>query len=169
MSKKSGLIALAGFMGTGKSTVGRILAERLERPFLDVDAEIEAREGRAISEIFATDGEPAFRAIERALIQEVARSRNRVVAVGGGAVLDPDNVRDLSEAGLLVCLDARPEVVLRRVQNERHRPLLQTDNPEQRIRDLLARRSACYAAIPFHVDTSELTPEEVADAVLRVG
>ncbi len=159
-------ILLTGFMGTGKSAVGRRVAARLGRPFVDMDAEIEKRAGRTIAAIFAEDGEPAFRALERALARELASRSGLVVAAGGGAVLDPRNVADFMRAGLLVCLDARPEVILARLAGERHRPLLETADREQRLRELLARRAACYAALPVHVDTSDLTPDAVADAVL---
>ncbi len=161
-------IIVTGFMGSGKSTVGRMLAEKLRRPFIDMDAEIERREGRAISDIFAREGEPAFRRIERTLVRELADRRGLVVATGGGVVLNPDNVADFSRTGLLVCLDARPEMVLARVEKETHRPLLEGEDRMQRITKLMRDRAPCYARITHHIDTNGLSADAVAEAVLRV-
>lgn len=161
-------IIVTGFMGSGKSTVGRLLAGKLQRPFIDMDTEIERREGRAISDIFAREGEPVFRRIERALVEELADRRGLVVATGGGVVLDPDNIADFSRTGLLVCLDARPEVVLARVEKESHRPLLEGEARMQRITNLMRDRAPCYARIAHHIDTNGLSADAVAEAVLSV-
>lgn len=161
-------IFLVGFMGTGKTTVGRQLAERLGRPFVDLDAEIEARAGKPISAIFRDEGEAHFRALERAAVQEVAARRGIVAAAGGGAVLDHRNTADLLRAGLLVCLMARPEVILARVQAETHRPLLEQGDKERRIIELLEQRLPIYRALPIRVDTSDLSPNEVVERVLEI-
>jgi shikimate kinase len=162
-------IVLIGFMGTGKSRVGRLLAERLGYAFVDMDAMIEEREGRAISLIFAESGEPFFRALERALVQELAGKGNQVIATGGGIVLNADNIRDFSRTGLVVCLTAAPEVILSRVQHETHRPLLATGDKLSKIKELLVRRQPLYEAIPNRIETGDLTPEAVAARILDMG
>ncbi len=161
-------IFLVGFMGTGKTTVGRRLAERLGWPFVDLDAEIEARAGKPISAIFRDDGEPHFRRLEREAVQRIAARRGVVAAAGGGAVLDHRNTADLLRAGLLVCLTARPDVVLARVREESHRPLLEQGDKERRIAELLEQRMPLYRALPCRVDTSDLSPEEVVARVLAI-
>lgn len=159
-------LVLVGFMGTGKTSTGRVLAERLGRAFVDMDQRIEEREGRTIPDIFAQSGEPYFRALERALVQELAAQRNLVIAPGGGIVLNPDNVRDFAATGHVICLRASPEWILQRVGADANRPLLQTEDKLGRIRELLARRQALYDAIPAQVDTDGLTPAQVADRIL---
>jgi len=161
-------VILAGFMGTGKTSAGRRLAERLGLRFVDLDTEIEAAEGRAISEIFARDGEPYFRAVEKRLAQKWAATPGVVLATGGGAVLDPDNVACFRHSGLLVCLTARPEIILARVARETHRPLLEQADKERRILELLEKRRAIYAALPHTIDTSDLTVDEVVARILAL-
>lgn len=164
---KANLI-LVGFMGTGKSATGRRLAARLHREFVDMDAAIEAREGRAISDIFTQDGEPAFRRLERALVRELSAREDLVIAAGGGVVLDPENIRDFERTGVVVCLTAQPEELLRRLSGARHRPLLEQGDKEQRLRLLLEQRRPLYDAIAHQVDTTRLAPDEVARRVLEI-
>ncbi len=162
-------IFLAGFMGTGKSTIGRLLAARLRRPFMDMDDLIEARAGKPISRIFAEDGEPAFRALEREIVREIAAQRGIVAAAGGGAVIDPVNTAELLRGGLLICFLARPEVIWERVRHQTHRPLLENaPNKRQAITDLLQKRLPIYQSLPCRVDTSDLTPDEVVERILRI-
>lgn len=159
-------VILVGFMGTGKTSTGRALAARLGREFIDMDALIEQREGRSIPEIFAASGEPYFRALERALVRELAARRALVIAPGGGIVLNPDNIRDFAVTGRVFCLRASPEMILKRVGSDTSRPLLQTDDKLGRIRDLLAKRQPLYDAIPLQIETDGKTPEAVADEIL---
>ncbi len=154
-------VILVGFMGTGKTTVGRALAEALGRPFVDMDVELERRAGKAVSRIFAEDGEPAFRRMERALAAELARRDSLVVAAGGGIVLDPANLRELSAAGRVFCLQAEPAEILRRVSGSRERPLLEAGAKAERIRALLQARRALYASIPDQVRTDGRTPDDI--------
>ena len=161
-------IALLGFMGTGKSTVACILAQRLGRAVLEMDAVIEQRAGKPVSAIFAEEGEPYFRRLERALIQELATRRGLIISCGGGVVLNPDNIRDLGATGLVVCLTARPEVILQRVAAASHRPLLEGGDKERKMLDLLASRRSLYEAVPHRIDTSARTPPEVADLILAL-
>jgi shikimate kinase len=162
-------IFLAGFMGTGKTTVGRLLAERLGRPFVDMDDRIEARAGKTISAIFAEEGESAFRALEREIVAELAGRRGIVAAAGGGAVMDPANTAALLRAGLLVCLWARPDVIWERVRAQTHRPLLESGDDKRRaVLELLEKRSPVYHSLPVRVDTSDLTPAEVVERILHI-
>jgi len=167
MSEPPPNIVLTGFMGTGKSTVGRLLAARLGRPFVDTDAVIEARHG-PIPAIFAEHGEDRFRAIEREVAREVAAERGQVVATGGRMLLDPANEAALGATGVVVCLHAPVEDLVARLAGEAdQRPLLAGDDPAARIRALLAERAAAYARFP-QVDTGGRTPDQVADAVLAI-
>ena len=159
-------LVLVGFMGTGKSAVGRRVAALAAAPFLEMDAELERRAGKSISRIFAEDGEPAFRDQEAQLAEEWGRKQGAVISCGGGVVLREANLRALHANGLLVCLTARPEVILARTARAAKRPLLAGDNPEQKIRDLLAARAPLYAKISVQIDTSDLGPEELAAQVL---
>ena len=161
-------IILMGFMGTGKSTVGRSLATRLGLTFLDMDTLIEERAGKAISKIFAEEGEPHFRTLERALVQELSARNGLVVACGGGVVLNPDNIRDYSKSGTVICLSATPELIFERTAKDRNRPLLEEQDRMKRILDLLERRKALYASIPNQVDTSSATPAQVVEAILGI-
>lgn len=159
-------VILVGFMGTGKTAAGRLLARRLGREFVDMDALIEERQGRTIPEIFAKDGEPFFRRLERALVRELAAREDLVIAPGGGIVLDPDNVADFGATGVVICLRALPETILERVGGDTNRPLLQGGDKLARIRELLARRQPLYDAIPRWVETDGLSAAEVADRIL---
>lgn len=160
-------LALAGFMGTGKTAVGRILARRLGVPFHDTDAWIEAREGATVAAIFATRGETAFRALEREALGAATRAPQAVVATGGGAIVDPENRAQLRAWGMLVCLDATPEAILARVGDRPDRPLLAGPDRLERIRRLRAERAAAYADVDFHIDTTGRTPAEVAGLILE--
>jgi len=158
-------IVLMGFMGTGKSEVGRRLAQRFGRAFVDTDQLVEERAGKRVAAIFAEDGEPAFRALEREAVAEAAARGAVVVAVGGGAVLDPENVRVLRAAGVLVHLTARPDAILRRVGDAASRPLLR-DDPHGTVTQLLAERGPAYeAAADVTVDTSEHSADEVVQEI----
>ena len=161
-------IVLMGFMGTGKTTVGKLLAARLGLEFLDMDLLIEERAAKPISRIFAEEGEPHFRKLERDLVQELARRSGLVIGCGGGVVLNPDNVTDYSRSGLIVCLTATPEVIFERTARERHRPLLEEQNRMQRIVDLLDKRRTLYAAIPHQIDTVTQTPDQVAGKIAEL-
>ena len=161
-------VILVGFMGTGKSATGLVLARKLKYRLVDMDGVIERRAGKKISRIFAEDGEKEFRQYERVLVQELAGRRGLVVAAGGGVVLNPDNIRDFSRTGVVVCLRASPEAILRRVCGHAHRPLLEEGDKRQRIVDLLEQRQPLYDAISHQVDTTELSPEAAADAIMDI-
>ena len=133
-------IILTGFMGTGKTAVGREVAARTGRPFVDLDDLIEQRAGKSIPEIFAQDGEPAFRALEAAICGEMAAPAGLVIATGGGAVVNPANREALAAGGTVICLEADLETILQRVGRGDDRPMLAGPDRVARIRELLAAR-----------------------------
>ncbi|MBK8901172.1 MAG: shikimate kinase [Anaerolineaceae bacterium] len=161
-------IILTGFMGTGKTTVGELLAQRLQRPFIDTDALIVERDGRSIAEIFAEDGEAAFRAWERAVALELAQQQGLVIATGGRLMLDEDNAEALAASGQVFCLTAVPTTILARVQDDSKRPLLNVPNPAQRIALLLEMRREGYGRFP-QIATDGKTAEQVVDEILLVA
>lgn len=158
-------IILVGFMGTGKTTVGKILAEKLGLEFLDMDDIIVEREGKSIPRIFEEDGEPHFRMIEKKLVEELSGRSGLVVGAGGGIVLNPDNVANFDRTGLVVCLSATPEAIMERVRTDSNRPLLEGDDKMQKILSILESRKELYAGVPNQVDTTGLTAEQVADRI----
>jgi shikimate kinase len=165
MSKRN--IVLIGFMGTGKTVTGRSLAARTGLELVDMDSIIEERAGKPISEIFATDGEPAFRAMERELANELSQRDSLIISTGGGIVLNSANLTDFEKTGLMVCLTASPEVILQRLESDTTRPLLSGDKKNQ-IQDLLATRKPLYDAIAHQINGDQLDPEERAEEILKL-
>ncbi len=161
-------IVLVGFMATGKSTVGRSLAKRLSFMTVDTDDIIEEKAGKTISEIFAEEGEEAFRDLESEVSREVSKLSGYVIITGGGIVLREKNMLALSKAGPVFCLTANPEVILQRVQGTGHRPLLQANDPLARIRSLLEARTPFYARADYLIDTSEMAVEEVEERIIEI-
>ena len=163
-----GNVVLTGFMGTGKSTVGRLLAERLGRPFVDVDAQIVERAGCTIPEIFAKRGEAGFRTLEGEVCRDVGGRGGLVIATGGGALLDEDVREAMEETGTIVCLTCDVDEILRRLGGVLNRPLLDRSfgDPRLRIERLLTERAEGYAALPHHVDTMGCAPDEVVEAIV---
>ncbi|MEJ2570816.1 MAG: shikimate kinase [Anaerolineales bacterium] len=160
-------VALFGPPGSGKSAVGRLLAQHLQRNFLDMDARIEERAGKPIPAIFGEDGEPAFREMEAGLCRQLAGESGQVISCGGGALVDPGN-RELMEAsGRVIFLDCPQEVLLRRTQKADHRPLLSGDK-EAQLLALLEKRHEVYASFPYRVDASGDDPERIAQAALAL-
>lgn len=161
-------LVLIGLMGTGKSTVGRLLADRLGRPLRDTDAEVEHSIGRSIAELVSSEGERAFRDEEAEAVRAVAALRGQVIAVGGGAVLRPDNVTQLRSTGELVWLDADVDTLTARLDADEvgRRPLL-GDDVAASLQRLREGRARAYAAASAHrVNTTGRSPEEVAEAIL---
>ena len=157
-----------GFMGTGKSCVGKSLAKRLDMTFLDMDEVIVQRKGKSIPRIFAEDGEPHFRAMEREEVRNLSARTGLVIATGGGIVLNPDNVTDFARSGLVVCLSATPEAIVERVGGDANRPLLAGGDPLKKIIALLGTRLPLYAALPHQIDTTGLSVEQVTDKILSL-
>jgi shikimate kinase len=144
MSEPAINLYLVGFMGTGKTTVGRALAQRMGFQLLDSDVEIERQAGKPIPEIFAQQGEPAFRAMEREFIERGHPAEKCVVACGGGLVVQPGMLELLRSKGVVMCLHASIETILKRTQGSKHRPLLNVEDPLERIRTLYAQREPVY-------------------------
>lgn len=159
---------LTGFMGTGKTSIGREVAKALRYRFVDSDRWIEKECGMRIPEIFSTKGEPWFREQEYRFVVEGHPREGCVVACGGGLVTVDRARLALQEKGLLVALFASPETVLRRTSRNKNRPLLQTENPEARIRELMTERDRVYRSIPLAVSTDGRSFGEVRDAILRI-
>jgi len=162
-------IYLVGFMGTGKTSVGRQLAKKKKWQFLDLDDLIELKEKRAISSIFAEDGEPYFRKVEKKALRQVAKEKKFVVACGGGVVLDKDNIKVMKDTGIIVCLSASPEVILKRTAAYRHRPLLNVGNPKKQIGLLLKLRAPYYARADKAIDTTKFSVKEVTEKILKLA
>jgi shikimate kinase len=153
--------------GSGKSTVGRQLARRLQLPFFDSDDQIEQRLGCSIREYFAREGETAFRDVEAEVIAELARGSQAVVATGGGAVLREANRRALREAGKVIYLRSTPEEVYRRVRHDAQRPLLQVEDPLQRLRTMHAERDPLYReAAHFVIETGRPSVPTLVNMIL---
>ncbi len=157
-------IVITGFMGTGKSTVGKLVAEKLDRHYLDTDEEIERRIGMSIPEVFQRDGEDRFRHIERRMCRFLAAQGGYVISTGGGMLVDESNRDVMLASGFVVCLNATPEVIASRLKTDKtERPLLKGD-----WRALLVKRQAAYGEIPNQIDTSGKTPEIIADEIIHL-
>ena len=159
---------LVGFMGTGKTTVSRIVAARLGHRWLDCDHEIERLQGRPIADIFAADGEAAFRRMERDFIETGHPPERTVVACGGGLVVQPGMRESLQKRGVVICLHATVETILRRTAGNRTRPLLNVEDPEERIRRLYAEREPIYRLSGSVILTDNRPQIDVVQHVLRV-
>ncbi len=155
-------IALTGFMGAGKSTVGFFLAEILRFDLVDTDKVIEERQGRRVTEIFSELGEPAFRAMEAAVVEELGLRTGLVIATGGGLILNPTNRALLRQHALIACLWASAETLFERVRTQSHRPLLRSPDPLLRIRELLEERAPIYREADLLVGVDFRHPPETA-------
>lgn len=159
-------IALVGFMAVGKSAVGRTLARRLRRRFVDLDAVIEKSEGCKIREIFARRGEPYFRALEKQTLSDVLAQPDQVIATGGGVVMDEESLRLLQERSRVVSLTASLDVLLGRIGKNTKRPLLKGDDLRGRVEELLRAREERYARAHITIDTSGLSIEQVVEKII---
>ncbi|MFC2022013.1 shikimate kinase [Chloroflexota bacterium] len=162
-------IALIGFMGTGKTAVGQLLAKKLDRKFIELDLLIEQQAGKSIPDIFEQDGEIAFRELEIELTKKIAREEYSVIACGGGLVLNKINIDRLREGAMIVYLTASPRVILKRTSSEEgQRPLLEVDNPTLTIRELLKFRKPFYErAADITINTSKLDISSVAEQIIE--
>ena len=154
-------------MGTGKSSVGRLVADALHFTFLDTDDVIEARAGKRITDIFAQAGEPAFRQLECGLVEELTRRNRTVISTGGGLPINPANLASLKTHALVICLWASPEKILERVRHQTHRPLLHDPDPLAKIRSLLAAREPFYRQADVLVNTEMRSVKDVAQQVIH--
>jgi shikimate kinase len=160
-------IILTGFMGTGKSTVGWLVAGKLKREFVDMDMLIERQEERTITRIFAESGEPYFRQLEANLCRELAAQAGLVIATGGGALAPEANLHIMGESGLVICLDCEPDILWRRIGQSEDRPMLADQDEARlaRLKTLLKERTPAYARIKHHLDVTHLSPEAAAKRV----
>jgi len=166
MSKPSSIF-LVGMMGAGKSTIGRLLATSIGFEFIDADRELEVRSGVSISTMFEIEGEAGFRRREAALLDELSQRPGIVLATGGGAVLDALTRERLRDRGLVIYLRATPDEVFRRTRRDKSRPLLQTENPRERIEQLLAEREPLYASVAhLTFQSAASNPKRLLDRLL---
>ena len=166
-------IVLIGFRGTGKSTVGKLLAKRLERDFVDSDKYIESSTGKTIKSIFEEDGEEDFRKIEAGAIAELSKVDNKVISAGGGAVLKKENVRNLKDNGFLVLLEATPEIIHNRIAQDKkttqQRPSLTDKKPLDEIKHLITKREHAYKnAADYTINTSYVSCEDIVNEIITI-
>ena len=162
-------VILTGFMGTGKTSLGKLLATKLGRPFVDIDKKIEAEQKLSIPKIFERFGEDHFRALEKSAVKELSERRGLVIATGGGTVKDEENLRLLKSSGVLICLTTEPEEIFNRTARRGERPVLDGGGEErlETIKKLLAERKKFYDRADYQVDTTEWSPLQIIDDICR--
>jgi len=159
-------IILTGFMGTGKTAVGRRLAMLLNMELIDVDTEIEKSQQMSINEIFRQFGEPGFREIETEMIQKLSERKDVIISTGGGAVLKQKNMDALRKQGVIICLMASPQTILKRTSHNSNRPLLKVKDPFEKIKELLNFRKPFYEKADILIDTEDKTPLQIAEEII---
>jgi shikimate kinase len=165
---KGRAIVLVGMMGAGKSSIGRRLAQRLDIPFVDADSEIEIAAGMSIEDIFATRGEPEFRAGEARVIARLLEGGTQVIATGGGAFMNADTRATISTKGISVWLKADFDVLMRRIKRRNDRPLLKIDDPEAKLRELIDLRYPTYELADLTVQSRDVVHEKIVDEMVGV-
>jgi len=160
-------IVLVGFMGTGKTAVGRRLAEALGMEFVELDAEVEAREGMSIKEIFERYGEPYFRDLETEAVKRFSEKEGLVISTGGGVVLRKENMDALRKKGIILCLWAEPETILQRTSKNSDRPLLNVPDPLSKIKELLSYRRPFYEKADIMITTDSKDIDEVVKEIIE--
>jgi len=162
-------VILIGFMGSGKSSVGKVLADKLERKFIDMDDEIELGEEKSINDIFAEYGEDHFREIETNYLEKLLTKKNKVISTGGGVILREENISILKRIGTVIFLHTTFESLLKNLEGDKQRPLLQSDDVEQVIKNLLNKREPIYFnAASMIIQTSEKSVEDIADEIIKL-
>ena len=165
-------IILVGFMGSGKSSVGRALSRRCGWARVDADEVIVSTAGKSVADIFRDSGEDAFREMEHSVMKDLCRETSRIISGGGGSVIDEENRRVMLDCGTVFYLSARPETIHRRVTRGNPsapvRPLLAGGEPLERIKELLAQRAPAYSQAHHTIETDQLTPGLVAEAILKI-
>lgn len=159
-------IYLIGFMGVGKSTVAKMLSDKLDFELIDTDIEIEKRENRSINEIFSQEGEEYFREKEKELIEELSKKDNMIISCGGGIIKSDVNIANMKKSGSVVLLEASPEIIYNRVKDDNNRPLLVSNPGIEGIRKLMKEREESYnKAFTHKVDASK-TPMQVVNDII---
>lgn len=161
-------IYLVGFMATGKTSTGKELAKKLGWKFIDLDELIEFNEKMPIRDIFSKKGEPYFRKAEKRVLKTLAREKKFVVGCGGGIVVDKDNIRLMKDTGKMICLCAKPEIILKRAAGNSLRPLLNVPNPKKQVAHLLKLRAPYYACADRAIDTSKLSIKQVVGKIEKI-
>lgn len=162
-------IVLIGFMGSGKTAAGKKLSEKLNTAFVDIDKLIEKEQETTIADIFSISGEKHFRALEKEMVVRVSReAEEKVIATGGGVVLNPENMTNLRQRGVIIWLSVSPETVYQRTKKNRYRPLLLGASPKKKIEELMKSRRHLYSKADFKVETSDRSIDEVADEILNL-
>ena len=161
-------IYLVGFMGTGKSAAGKVLSRVLKREFIEVDRLIELKQKRSINKIFKESGEAYFRKLENRVLKAISKRKGAIVSCGGGIVINRANIKIMKESGLMICLSAKPKVILNRLKGKINRPLLKVKNPEAKIRELLKQREIFYKQAPWIIDTSRFLIKDVVQEIIKV-
>lgn len=161
-------IYLVGFMGTGKTVVGEILAKKLAKDFVEMDTFIEAKEGSEVVDIFAKKGEAYFRELEKELLKELSVKKDLVISCGGGLICDSENLNQLKETGVVFSLQASVSTIYRRTKEHTNRPILNVNDPQEKIKQLLAKRAPYYAQAQHLIDTDNLSPEEIANKIIAI-
>jgi len=161
-------LVLVGFMGTGKTCVGKLIARKLDMEYVNTDTLIEQKEGAPIKDIFDKKGEDYFRKIEKEIIAEVSKKQKAAIDTGGGVVINSSNVRDLKKNGIIFCLNATPKEILERTKKYIHRPLLNVDDPLKEIKRLLEARKEHYKKADYQIDTTGKNADEVSAKIIAI-
>ena len=160
-------IVLTGFMGTGKTVVARELARLLGMKVVDIDTEIEKTANMTIDEIFRQFGESRFREMETDVIKQVSENRDVIISTGGGAVLRKENMAALRKNGIIICLAATPETILKRTGTHKNRPLLLVEDPLTKIQELLQFRKPFYEKADVMINTENKTPLQISEEIIQ--
>ena len=161
-------IIFIGFMGTGKTAVSKKVAEVFGKTYISIDDEIERSIGRSIKEIFSTDGEPYFRRLEKQMVLITSQKKDLIVDTGGGVVLDEENMKLLGKTGTVICLWADVDTIYERTYFYGHRPLLNVENPKEKISELLKKRKPFYEKAEYRIDTSKISIDEIVRKVKEI-
>ena len=161
-------IVLIGFMGTGKTSIGRNVAQKLNMEFVDTDELIEKQTGLTIPEIFSANGEDYFRRLESRIVEQVSKKEKQVIATGGGVVLKEENMKHLREKGFIIHLKSNPDTILRNIGGGDNRPLLKDNPTKEKIIEMLEKRKEYYKNHDYEIDVSVLTVEEAAEKIIDI-
>lgn len=161
-------IVLVGFMGTGKTSVAKKLSKLTGLPYISTDELIEERENKSINDIFEQNGEPYFRKAEKEIVREISQLDGIIIDAGGGVMLDEENIRHFKNKGVIICLNARSEVILKRMQGKKNRPLLNVSDKLARIKELLDKRESSYKKADNFIDTSDLNVDAVIEEIRKI-
>ena len=161
-------IYLVGFMGSGKTTVGKILAHKIDKVFIEMDDAIEVDAGKSIVDIFAQEGEAHFRRLEDKLLRDLSARKDLVIGCGGGLICSDENLGILKETGKVFFLRVSALAAYKRTKQHSHRPLLNVDNPLRAIEALLSKRVPFYVQAHYTIDTENISPEDVADTIVEI-